>query len=210
MGFLSRLFGKRSWAQVAHDDAIRSLKQSGMYDELSSLSENSSTSAKSNTIKPLPMITEMHLHRNYAYDVLNPIPGDGGKKYEESTPAWNNGDYKKAFNLISEAIELGLEDPDIAGAHFLLGLIYIKQCQLEEAIDEFLMCLKARLRLPDTTWETAMRLYYIYSEAGESRIAKKLLSLAEDSNSRLDTPRIHDSSVETEIRELTRQQITLG
>ena len=163
------------------------------------------TRADSIKNKPLPRVTEEYFHRNFA-DAVSPTPGNGGKKYDEFIPAWNNGDYETAFNLLSEAIELGLEYPDKSSAHSYLGQMYIKQCRLDKAISEFLMSLKTRVRPPDITWETAMRLYYIYSEAGESELAKKLLSLAEDSNSRLQVPRKHVANVETEIRELTRQQ----
>ena len=179
-----------------------------LWRKLTSLGSQGSTAnaARFHNQNSLPSVTEEHFHRNFA-DPVSPTPGDGGKKFDEFIPAWNNGDYEAASKLLNEAIKLGLEDPDKSSAYSYLGQIYIKQGQLEKAVSSLLMCLKTRVRPSVITWETAMRLYYIYSEVGDSELATRFLSLARDSNSMLNIPRKHLPNVELEICELTRRKV---
>lgn len=155
--------------------------------------------------RTLPRLSERHLHKNFAECGIDPTPGKGGKLMDEFIPAWNAGEYDKAFALLKGAIAAGLEGPDESSAHSYLGQIHIKRGNLREAVDEFLECLRTPHRPSDITWESAMRLYYIYSEAGESLEAANLLSLAEEAHLRLRWPRKHLPTVETEIRALARQ-----
>lgn len=154
----------------------------------------------------LPEITKKHIHKRFGKYSEGPIPGKGGKMLKESIEAWNKGDFDKSFELKEAAIDAGLEGPDRSLAYSGLGQIYVRRGQLREAVDNFLKCLEIPDRGDDACWQSAMRLYYIYSEVGRSSEAFDLLSLAKEANKTLNWA--HAAQVEHEVRRLAREYLS--
>ena len=153
----------------------------------------------------LPPITKQYLHQKFGDYSKKPTPGKGGKIFDEAIPAWNASDYDKAFDLLSAAVAAGLKGPERSTAHSLLGQIHIKRGQLGQAVNEYLKCLEIPDRVSSMTWQSAMYLYYIYSELGRDSEAKSVLSIAEKANK--GQRWVHTAEAERETRDLTKNYV---
>jgi tetratricopeptide (TPR) repeat protein len=153
----------------------------------------------------LPPITKQYLHEKFGDYSKKPTPGKGGKIFDEAVRAWNAFDYDKAFDLLSKAVAAGLKGPERSTVHSLLGQIHIQWHQLDRAVDEFLKCLEIPDRVSSMTWQSAMHLYYIYSELGRDSEAKSVLSIAEKANE--GQRWVHAAEAERETRDLTKHYV---
>lgn len=151
----------------------------------------------------LPLITKKYIHRKFGKYSKDPTPGKGGKKFDKAIQAWNAYDEDKAFDLLSAAVAAGLQGPELSSAYSLLGQIHIHRGHLRSAVDEFLKCLEIPDRVRSMTWQSAMHLYYIYSELGRTSEAKSVLSVAEKANEGYGW--VHTSEAGRKTRDLARR-----
>ena len=153
----------------------------------------------------LPPITKQYLHQKFGAYSKKPTPGNGGKIFDEAVPAWNAYNYDKAFELLNKAIEAGLKGPECSTAHSILGQIYLRRGQLGQAVNEYLKCLEIPDRVTSMTWQSAMHLYYIYSELGRDSEAESVLLIAEKANQ--GHVWVHNAEAERETRNLARNYV---
>jgi tetratricopeptide (TPR) repeat protein len=152
------------------------------------------------TIKWLPPIESKYLRATFAQ--LEQDSGPGGSQFKEAIQYWNREEFEKAFELFEQAFNLGLTPTYKCGAHSFLGQIHLKRGKLDLAVDQLLKCLEIQQKVASAAWETAIRLYIIYNEAGMYQYANSLRSVADAANTR---GLYLTADTENEIRELVKQ-----
>jgi len=148
----------------------------------------------------LPSIESKYLQTTFAQ--LEQDSGPGGNQFKEAIQYWNSEEFEKAFELFEQALNIGLTPTYKCGAHSFLGQIHLKRGKLDLAVDQLLKCLEIQQKVASAAWETAIRLYIIYNEAGMYQYANSLRSVADAANTR---GLYLTADTENEIRELVKQ-----
>ena len=91
--------------------------------------------------------------------------GKGIDFFSMAVPYYNSNDYKQAKEYLNKAMEEGLHPCLVSGAFCYLGIIEIKNENLQKAINLFIECLKCEKKPHDTTWQAASYLSIIYQAA---------------------------------------------
>jgi len=154
----------------------------------------------------LPTITAEHLHRDFGEFDESPPSDRSSPRLREAAPYWNKNEYEGAYRVIVRALKGGPNEYEKSCARSLLGMIEVKRGNLLAAVDNLLSCLKIHKRDRQHTWECAMRLSYIYSEAGRSSEAEAVKQLARYANEALGLA--HTPDIEREIRNLTKRTVS--
>ena len=131
----------------------------------------------------LPPITKEHLCKNFSEGSLKPS-GPGSSQILQAQIDWNKNNYDDASKAYLAAIQEGIQRDWLATAHNSLGQIEIERQDLDGAVNHFIECLAIPEHDPVDVWESAIRLYSIYDEAGRSQEANELKDLAKAANKR--------------------------
>jgi tetratricopeptide (TPR) repeat protein len=111
--------------------------------------------------------------------------GPGGSRFQDAIQSLNNRNDQQAIDYFKEALNLGLDSLRQGYAHADLGEIYLRNNEIEKAMNQFIKVLNYKEALYDSVHLASQYLSIIYRGLGKPEIVNVLEQLKYKTTSKL-------------------------